>query len=234
MSSNSLPLLGVFAKQPEAGKVKTRLARTLGESQACDLYKVFVADTLQLVLQAEIDLTVCYSPATSEAKQALSALCPQNRAEEMTWWPQPEGDLGTRMGQFFEEFVLSQNRASVLIGTDSPHLSRETLFQAFEILKQKPAVLGPCEDGGYYLIGFSEYQPGLLEGIEWSVESTFQQTAQAIENAGLNYGVLSTGYDIDTGVELKRMIREFNESDPQEDHCQKTKQVLAEMGLYSP
>lgn len=200
----SLPegsVLGIFGKQPEPGRVKTRLAATIGDAAAAALHEAMLFDTLR-TWASEFTLApggrrvLSYSPAG--AGPWFDARVPDCFALQ----PQAEGDLGARMQAFFAgEFDEGASRV-VLIGSDSPTLDPTIVISAFLCLESRDVVLGPSTDGGYYLIGARESVPPLFDGVSWSSPLVLGQTIDRLKDTGLSLALLPPWYDVDTPESL--------------------------------
>jgi uncharacterized protein len=188
----------VFVKVPEEGKVKTRLARTIGDEAACGLYRCFVVDTLALARLTGRDTMVFFYPPEA-VENAVDWL-----GGDVALVPQRGGDLGERMIAAFRE-VLHDYRYAVLIGSDVPDLPSEIVEEAFESLEKNDAVIGPAKDGGYYLIGFSAggFTTTPFKGPEWGGPQVFQRTMANIIAGRLKVHVLPPWNDIDDYDDLK-------------------------------
>jgi rSAM/selenodomain-associated transferase 1 len=192
-------LLLVFAKAPRPGAVKTRLAEAVGAETAAQLYR--------LLAERELQHT---RPAAGEYQRVV-LFTPADAAEEMAHWlpgealrPQTGGDLGERMASAFAEAFAVGARRVVLIGTDVPWLSRESVADALRRLDEVELVLGPADDGGYYLIGLSRPMPGLFRGIAWSTPSVLGATVDRASALGLSVQLLEPLPDIDVLEDLRR------------------------------
>jgi len=119
-------------------------------------------------------------------------------------WVQGEGDLGARLERILMR-ALEVAPIAIVVGTDSPGMPWRLLNHAHDALQSTDAVLGPCEDGGFYLLGLRRCSPGLLADIAWSESTTFMQTWQRLINAGLKPGRLDPWYDIDLPEDLDRL-----------------------------
>lgn len=197
-------VLGLFAKPPVPGTVKTRLAADIGDEAAASLYAAFVRDLLQT-----------HADSADGADNRIIGVGGQNREAAETWaraeagdafevWPQPDGDLGYRMHTFFE-YALRRGDRAVLIGTDSPNLPPEYIEQAFKLLRQHDVVIGPASDGGYYLIGQRQPARNIFGETEWSSSRVFEQTAAQVRREQATLGLLPVWYDVDT-VDDARML----------------------------
>ena len=177
----------IFIKNIEKGKVKTRLAATVGDEKALKIYQALLEHTRKVASNANADRYLFYSSHLE--KDDWSELDFQKRI-------QSGNDLGIRMANAFEE-IFKKHKKAVIIGSDCASLTSEILNQAFELLTKNDFVIGPAQDGGYYLLGMSQFMPSVFENIEWSTGSVFEKT---IENIGLldkNYALLPELSDID-------------------------------------
>lgn len=203
-----LAQLAVFVRPPVAGGTKTRLAESLGDQGAAELYKAFVDDTLRLCERIQssgrVDVVLWCAgvPDDRVAEWATNV--------ETTVRTQPEGDLGVRLGAAFEEGMTRHERV-VVIGSDAPTLPLDLIVAAFDSLAHAPMMLGPSSDGGYYAIGASHRARPSFEGVRWSTSAAFDDTKKA--NAGLRVAVTSPWYDIDEPSDL-RLLRAHLSVDP--------------------
>ena len=125
--------------------------------------------------------------------------------------PQADGDLGSRLGCAVEQSLQGGARSLVILGTDSPSVPVSYIRRAFEALQRCDVVLGPTEDGGYYLIGLRRILPDLFDRIEWSSCRVWQQTLNRLRSlpGSPTYEILPRWYDIDSGDDLNRLIEEL-------------------------
>jgi len=188
----------VFVRLPEIGKVKTRLARTMGDEAALALYRCFVADTLALARQSAYPFTVCFHPP--EAHRAVTEWL----GTDASYMPQTGGDVGERMYAAFCT-ALSDARRVVLIGSDIPGLPPEMLHEAFASLDAHDAVIGPASDGGYYLIGFTAASilPASFSGIAWGSPAVFRSTMDILHEHDVDVHVLPPWNDVDEYGDLE-------------------------------
>jgi len=189
--------IAVFAKAPLAGCVKTRLHACMSPEQAAALHAAFVEDLWSRLRGLPNVALYLYCDQTWAAFQELAG--PEN------FGVQQGTGLGERMLRCIEELSNSGHSRIVLLGSDSPTLPLEYIEQAFQCLDQTDAVLGPCEDGGYYAIGCREPHPGMFDDVTWSSPETRSQTEQAFKAAGLGFALLPAWYDVDTRAELVRL-----------------------------
>jgi rSAM/selenodomain-associated transferase 1 len=188
----------VFAKVPDQGKVKTRLAWTVGDEAAYALYRCFVADTLALARRARHETEVFFYPP--EAAEAAADWL----GSDVVHRPQNGADLGERMSFAFQAVFRGSSRA-VLIGSDIPDLPLSVLDNAFEGLRTDDVVIGPARDGGYYLIGFSAHTFTIapFDGILWGGPHVFEDTMSIFRKMRLSVCVLPTWNDIDDYDDLR-------------------------------
>jgi uncharacterized protein len=199
----SRPCLIVFARAAIAGQAKERLARAVGAQRANELYSAFLADTLDTCRSIDgVDLEVWFTPASAQAQ--FRALAPHALLTA-----QAEGDLGARMHRAFEAASArgagGNRRRVVIIGSDTPHLARERVEEAFASLRTHPLVLGPSADGGYYLIGLTRPRAELFADIAWGTERVLAATLERARELGLAPELLPEEFDLDTAEDLERL-----------------------------
>ncbi|RPD48571.1 glycosyltransferase [Hymenobacter sediminis] len=186
----------LFARPPELGRVKTRLAADIGAEAALAVYR-------QL-------LTYTRGVAGPVAAHKIVWLAEAGPAADLTdWWPgfeqqpQPPGDLGQKMEAAFAYSFARQATAVVIIGTDCPGLTTEHLEAAFEALATHDVVLGPATDGGYYLLGMRQLWSSLFQNKAWSTATVRAATMADVEHLGLRLHLLPELSDLDTGADLR-------------------------------
>ncbi len=202
--------LGLFAKYWQPGKVKTRLASSLGPERAASIYREFVLSMLTRLSPIADERVLAFSPADRAGD--FAEILPKGWRLE----PQSDGDLGTRMKNFFAHRFAEGYEQVVLLGTDSPNVPVAHVVQAMTELKSHDAVLGPTEDGGYYLVGACRQVPPIFEGIPWSTSSVWQATTRALQEADYTLAVLPTWYDVDEAADHGRLVAELARSDDRE------------------
>jgi uncharacterized protein len=185
-------VLGLFAKQPLAGTVKTRLAAATAPEWAARVASAFLLDTLDRLSGIEARRVLGFAP---DEAQAYFAGIAGGRFELL---PQGPGDLGRRMARFFATQIDAGARATLLVGSDSPSLPLAVVEQAFEELARADLVLGPATDGGYYLIGCGSRLPPVFEGIAWSSPSVLAETIGCLADSSWRVALLPPWYDVDT------------------------------------
>lgn len=185
-------VLGLFAKQPWPGQVKTRLAAASSADWAARVAAAFLLDTVAKLSSVEADRVLAFAPR--EAHDYFAEVV----RGRFTLVPQADGDLGRRMAVFFTEYLRAGAEAVVLLGTDSPTLPLAHVEQAFRELGHADVVLGPATDGGYYLVGCRGRLPPLFEGISWSSSQVLHDTVARLEGADFCLALLPPWYDVDT------------------------------------
>lgn len=192
--------LAIMVKAPIAGQVKTRLAEGVGTEQAVALYRAFVTDTVARAQHVPgVEVVLAYWPP--EAHAYFAAQYPALRL-----LLQEGANLGERLGSVFTAAAADGYAGCVIIGSDSPTVPVAYLEAAVAELATVPVVLGPAEDGGYYLLGLREPQPALLADIVWSTDQVCRETLERARGVGLAVSQLPPWYDIDTVADLTRLI----------------------------
>ncbi len=190
-----------FVKNPERGKVKTRLASAIGDQMAVELYKRFVLEMLATLNKGTFLFYICFHSGDylNDLKNWLGG--------HYLYMRQTGENLGERMKNAFVEAFSVNFKRVVLIGSDIPSLPLEFIEEAFESLEEKNAVIGPSFDGGYYLIGFRNktFPPRAFEKIPWSTSRVFEETMKILEHEGLTVHTLPPRRDIDTIEDLKSL-----------------------------
>lgn len=204
----SMQALLVFLKYPTPGQVKTRLAAAIGTRAASAVYRACVELTLARLsaLRARTILLVEPPEAVSHAREWLGA----------GWVIQPQQgmDLGERLAAAVSQAFSRGARRVIAIGTDAPWLRSEEIATAFAELDETDVVLGPTEDGGYYLIGLSRDAPKLFRGVHWSSPSVYAQTLTNARTLRLRTRTLRRGYDVDRLEDLHRFLTEERAQGP--------------------
>jgi len=190
-------VLVVFARYPEPGQVKTRLARSLGEEAAASLYAAFVADLRQRFAAAPFAVRWAVAPPDAGFAARFGI------AREHVF-VQQGSDLGARMRQAIARLLDEGFARCAIIGSDMPQLAPGTVTDAFARLQQADLVLGPADDGGYYLIA-ARAALDVFDGIAWGTPSVLAATRGRAAELGLRLGLLAPGFDIDEGADLARL-----------------------------
>ena len=195
----------LFARLPEAGKVKSRLAAEIGADRALGLYQAMLRDTLSAIGESspEREIEVIWAPSENANGESLRRAF-GGRALSM----QTGNDLGDRMAMAFSErFFFHRTDKIIAIGVDDPSLTRETIDHAFALLESCEWVIGPAKDGGYYLIGCRApaFDTEVFQGIEWGSSRVLPVTLDKIRNWTATVAVLPVHTDIDVAQDLKEV-----------------------------
>ena len=194
--------LAVMARAPEAGQVKTRLVPPLSYESAAELYRCFLLDKLlQVARLPEIDPYLAYTPI--KARQSMLELLP----EAFTLIPQAGSSLGDRLHRLSAILLERGHPAAILIDSDSPTLPTPYLLDAVVRLQSGTTdlVLGPAEDGGYYLIGLKRPCRALFDDIPWSGPTVLDETLRRAAAQRLQVATLQPWFDVDTPEDLTRL-----------------------------
>lgn len=190
----------IFTRYPEPGKTKTRLIPALGADGAAELQRRMTELTLQKAAQTRmsrrIRLEISYEGGSEFLMQRWLG-------EHLTFRSQGKGDLGERMRRAFRRAFRAGAQRVVIIGTDCPDLTPDILEMAFDALQRSDIVIGPANDGGYYLIGLRHYIPKLFESIQWGSEKVFEQTLMRAREVEVHPGLLSQLSDVDRPEDLE-------------------------------
>ena len=191
--ANSNNLLLIFTRNPEIGKGKRRLAATVGDQAAFDIYKFLLDHTVSITKNLYAEKEVYYS---------------EEIWENDIWDNQKFGkkiqvgeDLGVRMANAFQEGFQNEYQKIIIIGSDMLDLSQEDLENAFKSLEKNDFVVGPAEDGGYYLLGMKQFMPALFKNKAWGTETVLKDTLADLENK--TTALLETKNDVDYYEDIK-------------------------------
>ena len=191
-------LLQIFAKAPVSGEVKTRLAADIGDVDACEVYKQLLSNTLKNGVSKDWKTEIWCTP--DDQHPFLKKLSEQYKVSQRI---QYDGSLGQRMLSALQHGQIKAQKV-VLIGSDCPVMSLDTIQAAFNALDTYDVVFSPAEDGGYVLVGCSRTSEEMFEEVEWSVAETLEQSMSALKRCGLSYQLLPVLWDVDTLIDLKR------------------------------
>jgi len=193
--------LMIFAKKPVPGEVKTRLSPRLSAAEAAELYSCMLQDTLATARGLARITPVIFFQDDPGAVEYFAAVAP-----EIESLPQSGEDLGERMRRAFAGMFARGFKEVVIIGTDSPNLPRGYIVEAFRLLEAEPVdlVLGPADDGGYYLMGLKRVRDELFTGIIWSSGEVLAATVERAKGSLLGVSFLPMWHDIDTAADLER------------------------------
>jgi rSAM/selenodomain-associated transferase 1 len=197
--------LVVMARYPEAGKTKTRLARTIGQHQAAQLYQAFLTDIASRFADQDCSLHWAYTPAHVDYQSFVSTLVP-HCAQQMHSFPQQGADLGERLLHAFQWTQQQGFQRTILISSDSPQISQNIINDAKAALEFADVVLGPADDGGYYLIAMRKPYD-VFSNIPMSTPVVAQMTIEAAQRQNLKVHLLDSLFDIDELPDLQRLAR---------------------------
>ena len=199
----------IMAKMPQAGEVKTRLCPPLTPEEAARLYRCFLLDKIAQVrtLRAASPV-IAYTPL--EGRSLFEALAPG-----FVLVPQQGADLGARLANCFAQLFEAGYTGVLAIDSDTPTLPVAFLQQAVDLMAtpQTEVVLGPSEDGGYYLIGLRHLHRELFEDIAWSTASVLPETLRRAEARGLKVTCLPSWFDVDTPADIERLRAELERAE---------------------
>ncbi len=198
--------IAVMAKAPRAGQVKTRLVPPLSQEEAAELYRCLLLDKLLQVGQLSgVDPYLAYTPI--EARQSMLSLAPQ----AFTLIPQVGSDLGDRLHRLSAILLERGYGGVILIDSDTPTLPTDYLVDAIARLQSASTdlVVGPAEDGGYYLIGLKRPCRALFDGIPWSGPAVLAETLGRASAQRLQVSTLPAWFDVDTPDDLARLLRDL-------------------------
>jgi uncharacterized protein len=191
-------ILGIFAKQPLPGMVKTRLCPPLSPEQAAELYRICLEETVTRMRALPCcELAICYSGDENWFATSFP---------DITLVPQRGSDLGARMARCLSDWLAAGYEAAVLIGSDAPDLPLERIEQAFSALESADLVHGPALDGGYYLVGEAIHHAQLYQGIAWSTGKVLEQSLTKAAQLGLRSVLLEPWEDLDDLSALLRLV----------------------------
>jgi uncharacterized protein len=245
--ARGLCALAVMTKAPQAGRVKTRLVPPLTPEEAAELNKCFLRDTAaaissvcsgglrrpnaantQLLPGAQKAPLQCgpvavYTPIGAES--AYTNVLPA----DFSLLPQRGDEFGERLYFAVEDLFKCGFDSVCLIDSDSPTVPAENFEQAVELLStsEDRVVIGPSDDGGYYLIGMKKPHRHLFEQIDWSTERVLNQTMQRATEIGIEVKLLPTGYDVDDDASLRRLCNELLANTTSADIAPHTREFLA-------
>ena len=184
----------IFVRNPEKGKVKSRLAKDIGDDKSLDVYKFLLQYTRDISVSCNCSHFVFYS----------SYIHVQDVFDDdiFTKFIQEGNDLGERMMNAFKKVFALGCKKVCIMGSDCYELQTEIIDEAFEKLDTHDIVVGPATDGGYYLLGMKQLQLDLFKQKEWGTSSVLDDTMKSITQLGLSYAELPVLNDIDTIEDL--------------------------------
>ena len=196
-------VLGIYAKQPLPGQVKTRLCPPLTPAEAAELYHCALLETVQRMQLGSFELVICYAGERQWFADNFA---------DVTLMPQRGADLGARMADSLKAFLQQGYQQAVLIGSDSPDLPLALVEQAFVALQRTEVVFAPASDGGYVLIGEATHHPQLFAAMPWSTGEVVSDTLQRINLHQIKAEQLPGWEDLDDLHALQRLLHRSPES----------------------
>ncbi|WP_408023502.1 TIGR04282 family arsenosugar biosynthesis glycosyltransferase [Tenacibaculum sediminilitoris] len=186
-------LLLIFTRNPELGKVKTRLAKTIGKEAALNIYRFLLEHTKQVTQNLSCDKAVYYSAKIRE-NDIWDATTYQKHQQEGS-------DLGERMHNAFQQAFSTGYEKVVIIGSDLPDVTSEHINDAFQKLNSNDVVMGPAEDGGYYLLGIKKLHANIFQHKDWGTSTVRKDTLNDLQNESVH--LLETLNDVDVFDDIK-------------------------------
>jgi uncharacterized protein len=181
-------LLLIFTRNPELGKVKTRLAASIGDKNALEIYQLLLNHTHHIALQVNMDCQVLYSE-----KVIQNDIWENDIFQKKI---QVQGNLGVKMQQAFEDAFASGYQKVIIIGSDIIELESQDINQAIVKLDLNDVVIGPAIDGGYYLLGMKQMIPNIFINKKWGTNTVLKDTVNDLQNLKCEF--LAQKNDIDT------------------------------------
>jgi uncharacterized protein len=217
--------LAIMAKQPVVGQTKTRLLPYLAAEETAALAEAFLLDTIALVtsLAPQADLVIAVTP--QEGQAYIQTITPPGTLI----FPVGGIDLGACLLQTTEWLLAQGYRKAFAIAADGPSLPSQYLHQAIAALDGADIVLGPGEDGGYYLVGMKQLHRVIFEAIDWGTSRVLSQTLERAAQAGLRVALTPPWYDVDTPADLLRLKAELCHAS--QDTLPHTRLVVARLAL---
>jgi len=198
--------LAIMVKLPTPGRVKTRLCPPLTPEQATELYRCFLLDKM-----AQVERIAAATPYLAFTPREAQPYFRDLAGETFFVVPQEGKDLGERLDHLSTRLLAAGHPGAVIVDSDTPSLPDRFLAEAVEWMgdPRTDAVLGPAEDGGYYLVGLRQSAPAIFQRIAWSTPVVLDQTLRAAAGTGLRVHLLPPWYDVDTGKDLGRLTRDL-------------------------
>lgn len=199
----SNPLIMVFVRNPELGRVKTRLAKSIGDQAALETYKILSKHTSKIISEIDSDQLIFYSDKIQDNDIWTATNCKKQI--------QTKGDLGQKMLAAFQYGFSLGYQKIIIIGSDLYSLRPKHIESAFEQLENYDVVIGPALDGGYYLLGLNFIIPKIFKQKQWSTSSVLKETLSDLKEFNVN--LLEPLNDIDTYEDLKKepqLLKQLN------------------------
>jgi rSAM/selenodomain-associated transferase 1 len=213
--------LVIMAKAPVPNEVKTRLTPPLKPEEASYLYQNFLLDKIEQVKSIETRRFISYTPEKSET--FFRSIVPSG----FSLISQAGADLGEKLVNVSNGLFAQGAEKVMMLDSDTPNLPTDYIKEALSLLDEVDVVIGPCEDGGYYLIGMRSFMPELFIGIPWSTSRVAELTIMKAQKLGLTVSLLQEWYDIDTAIDLKRLKKDLDSPSENCFFCENTFRTLS-------
>ncbi len=191
----------IFTRNPELGKVKTRLAVTVGNETALEIYKYLISHTVKISEKVNADKYVYYSEKIQE-----------NDAWDNTVFRkklQHGNDLGERMNQAFEQLFKMGYQKVVIAGSDIYELTSEDIKDSFIALETYDFVIGPAKDGGYYLLGMKQLKSDVFRNKNWGTSTVFKETMNDLKNEKVSLLAVKSDVDVYEDIENVAVFQKY-------------------------
>ncbi|TDT38627.1 hypothetical protein DES49_2611 [Halospina denitrificans] len=205
MAATDEPLLIQFAKWPEKGRVKTRLAAALGEQGALDAHVALTRAVLDQLMATGYPVSFWWDRSLEVPPDEAAGILGILETSGITQKVQSGEDLGARMTRALRWGIGSAGRA-IIVGSDCPSVDADYIGKALEGLENADVVIGPADDGGYVLIGARTTTDAMLAGIDWGTPRAFEQTCRRLRQEGLRYQCLAPLWDVDEPEDWARFL----------------------------
>jgi len=207
------PKLLIFAKYPAPGAVMTRLCPPLTPEEAAAVQRACIR-------------VLCERAFRSWPVRPVLVISPDDAEERFREFvgpyvpimPQGTGDLGERLTRAAQSALADGSPEVLIIGADSPTIRADVLTAASEKLEKADVVIGPCDDGGFYLIGLKRVEDGMFADIDWGTQRVMAQTTRRIKARGMSLAKLGPWYDIDRPADLERAVRDIRSAQQPDDY----------------
>ena len=200
----------VFIKNIKTGKVKTRLAKTVGTDYAVKFYEACVKYTLSEVSKlTNENIDVCLFFSSFKMKNNIDELA----GHKFSIYEQEGKDLGEKMNNAFQKMFKNGSRKVVVIGTDLPDITAGLIVNSFKLLDESEVVIGPSNDGGYYLLGMNQVYSEIFTNMGWSTNRLLINTLRVLEKDKVKTKLLEEFIDIDTEADLRNWINKNQNKD---------------------
>jgi rSAM/selenodomain-associated transferase 1 len=219
----------IMAREPQPNKVKTRLTPPINPQTASKIYHGFLLDRIEQIGGiSDVHHYVAYTPKS--AVQFFRNITP----DSFTLLPQEGKDLGERLSNISYVLFEKGYEKIIIMDSDSPNLPTNHIFTAMKNLDNADMVLGPCEDGGYYLVGLSLHVPEIFMDIPWSTSEVTEITKERAKASCKNITMLEKWYDVDTKEDLLRLKNDLEkqpESPGDMNFCRNTYEIISELDI---